>query len=239
MQQELSLIARGALTELLPAAARLGVGAVVWSPLGGGVLTGRYRGGTVGDGSRVARLRDMGTPAARGWAEAMLLPRHDWQAGLAAAVATELGTTPVAVAVAWARRQRGVTSVIIGPRTVAQLADNLAGFDLDLPPAATARLDEPGDPADLVRRYFEMWRTGEASTVDTLLAPAWTDHGHPWVRTPAGVSAGVRTVDVRLDTVLSDGATVTATGRVGDTPLVWVFRTDAGRLASLRTYRGL
>ncbi|MGI5177354.1 aldo/keto reductase [Dactylosporangium sp. CA-152071] len=243
VQPELSLIARDALAELLPAAAGLGVGALVWSPLGGGVLTGRYRGGTVEDGSRVARLRDMGTAAARGWAEAMLRPRYDWQAGLAAAVATGLGTTPVAVAVAWARRQRGVTSVIVGPRTIAQLADNLAGFDLDLPAPAVARLDDPGDPADLVRRYFEMWRTGDASTVDSLLAPDWTDHGHPSVRTPADVAATVaatgRAIDVELDTVLSDGATVTATGRVGDTPLAWVFRTDAGRLASLRTYRGL
>ncbi|MDG6105722.1 aldo/keto reductase [Dactylosporangium aurantiacum] len=235
VQPQLSLIARDALTELLPTAAGLGIGAIVWSPLGGGVLTGRYLGGTVAPGSRVARLRDMGTDAARGWAESMLRPRHDWQAGLAAAVAADLRATPTAVAVAWAGRQPGVTSVIIGPRTVEQLADNLAGFDLDLPAPAAARLDE--DPADLVRRYFTMWRTGDASTVDTLLAPDWTDHGHPSVRCPADVAAAVTPIPVRLDTVLTDGATVTATGRVGDTELVWVFRTHEGRLRSLRTYR--
>ncbi len=153
----------------------------------------------------------------------------------AAAVAADLRATPTAVAVAWAGRQPGVTSVIIGPRTVEQLADNLAGFDLDLPAPAAARLDE--DPADLVRRYFTMWRTGDASTVDTLLAPDWTDHGHPSVRCPADVAAAVTPIPVRLDTVLTDGATVTATGRVGDTELVWVFRTHEGRLRSLRTYR--
>jgi hypothetical protein len=164
----------------------------------------------------------MATPAASGWADAMLLPAYEWQAGRLAAVATELGGTPAAVAIAWARRQPGVTSVIVGPRTVPQLADTLAGFDLDLPPAA-ARLDDPGDPADLVRRYFAMWRTGDASTVDTLLAPDRTGHGHPAVRGPADVAAAVRVLDVELDSVLSDGVTVTATGRVGDTPLVWVF----------------
>jgi aryl-alcohol dehydrogenase-like predicted oxidoreductase/ketosteroid isomerase-like protein len=240
VQPQLSLIARDALGEVLPTAARLGVGAIVWSPLGGGVLTGRYRGGTVEPGSRVARLREMGTAPARQWAESMLQPRYDWQAGLAAAVATDLGSTPAAVAIAWARRQPGVTSVIVGPRTVDQLADNLAGFDLDLPPAAAARLDAAG-PAELVRRYFEMWRTGDVSTVDEILAPDWTDHGHPSVRRPADVAAAVAArpgLAVDLDTVLTDGTTVTAAGRVADAPLVWVFHTRAGRLATLRTYRG-
>lgn len=241
VQPELSLIARDALTELLPAATRLGAGAIVWSPLGGGVLTGRYRGGTVAPGSRVDRLRAMGTPAATGWAASMLLPRYDWQAGRVAAVADALGTTPAAVAIAWARRQPGVTSVIIGPRSTDQLTDGLAGFDLDLPPSAVALLDDPAGPADLVRRYFAMWRTGDTSTVEDILAPDWTDHGHPSVRGPADVAAAVAArpaLDVQLDTVLTDGATVTAAGRVADSALVWVFGTAGGRLASLRTYRG-
>ena len=163
----------------------------------------------------------------------MLQPRHRWQAGLVAEASARLGSTPAAVAVAWAAGQPGITSVIVGPRTVAQLADNLAGFDLRLP-----AFEEP-DAADLVRRYFAMWRTGDASTVDSLVAPDWTDHGHPSVRSPADVAAAVRPLDVTLDSVVSDGSTVTAAGRVGATPLVWVFGTDAGRLSSLRTYRGV
>jgi aryl-alcohol dehydrogenase-like predicted oxidoreductase len=56
--------------------------------------------------------------------------------------AAELGSTPTAVSIAWVLARPGVTSVIIGPRTYAQLDENLAGFDLDLPGDLIARLDE-------------------------------------------------------------------------------------------------
>lgn len=62
-------------------------------------------------------------------------------AGHVVALAAELGTTPAAVALAWVRDRPGVASVLIGPRTVAQLTDSLAGFTLELPPEAVARPD--------------------------------------------------------------------------------------------------
>ena len=65
--------------------------------------------------------------------------------------AAELGTTPTAVALAWVRSRRGVTSVIIGPRTLQQLEENLPGFDLELPPEVLSLLNDVSRPANRVR----------------------------------------------------------------------------------------
>ena len=61
-------------------------------------------------------------------------------------VAADLGTTPTAVSLAWVRSRRGVTSVIIGPRSVDQLKDNLVGFDLELLPETISRLNDISRP---------------------------------------------------------------------------------------------
>ena len=57
-------------------------------------------------------------------------------------VAAELGSTPTAVAIAWVLARRGVTSVIIGPRTFDQYEQNMAAFDLHLDPAVVKRLSD-------------------------------------------------------------------------------------------------
>jgi aryl-alcohol dehydrogenase-like predicted oxidoreductase len=57
-------------------------------------------------------------------------------------VAAEIGATPSAVALAWVLSRRGVTSVIIGPRTFEQYEQNMAGFDLQLEPAVIKRLSD-------------------------------------------------------------------------------------------------
>jgi aryl-alcohol dehydrogenase-like predicted oxidoreductase len=57
-------------------------------------------------------------------------------------VAAELGVTPTAVSIAWLLARRGVTSVIIGPRTCDQYEQNMEGFDLDLDPAVVKRLSD-------------------------------------------------------------------------------------------------
>ena len=61
-------------------------------------------------------------------------------------VAAGLGTTPTAVALAWVRQRPGITSVIIGPRSLDHLDGNLAGFELDLPAEAAGHLDAISDP---------------------------------------------------------------------------------------------
>jgi aryl-alcohol dehydrogenase-like predicted oxidoreductase len=148
LQPQYSLLARGIEAEILPTCERHGMGTLAWSPLGGGVLAGRYRQGQApGSDTRIGRLRASPMPAARSWAESMLSERNLRIAGETAAIAADLGASPASVALAWVARQPGVTAVIVGPRTVAQLDDSLAGFALTLPTAALTKLNEVSRPA--------------------------------------------------------------------------------------------
>ena len=107
---------------------------MVYSPLGGGVLTGKYkRGEPAPPGSR----------AARGgiWA-GMLDDRGVGLADEVAKIAGDIGATPTAVALAWVLSRRGVTSVIIGPRTFEQYEQNMEGFTLELDPAVITQLND-------------------------------------------------------------------------------------------------
>jgi aryl-alcohol dehydrogenase-like predicted oxidoreductase len=146
-QSQYSLLARSIEAEILPTCRRHGIGTLIWSPLGGGVLAGRYRPGeTPGSGTRIGRLRASPMPAARFWAEGMLSERNLTIASEVAGIARGLDASPASVALAWATRQPGVTAVIIGPRTLGQLRDNLAGFAISLPPDVLARLSEISEP---------------------------------------------------------------------------------------------
>ncbi|GIH98853.1 aldo/keto reductase [Planobispora takensis] len=150
LQPQYSLVVRDVEAEILPACERHGLGAMVWSPLAGGVLTGRYaRGVAPAADSRMGRLMASPAPMARAWADGLLHERALGIADEVGRVAAELGTTSTAVAIAWVRRRPGVTSVVIGPRTVEQLHGTLAGFALDLPAEAAERLDEVSRSAAL------------------------------------------------------------------------------------------
>ncbi len=142
LQSQYSLLARGIEPELLPTCERHGLGTLTWSPLGGGVLTGRYvRDAAPDRTSRIGRLLNSPSPLARAWAKDLLTERNLDIADETARIAGDLGTTSTAVALAWLRQRPGVTSVIIGPRTLDQLDENLEGFTLQLPADAIARLD--------------------------------------------------------------------------------------------------
>ncbi|MFI6346038.1 aldo/keto reductase [Streptomyces sp. NPDC050560] len=141
LQPSYSLLDRSAEAELLGVCARHGLGTLAWSPLGGGVLAGRYaRGARPGDDTRVGRLLRSTSPLARRWAGALLTERALDIADAVRDTAAELGATPVAVALAWIWHA-GLTSAVIGPRTLDQLRDNLAAPALTLPPEALTRLD--------------------------------------------------------------------------------------------------
>lgn len=147
LQPQYSLVARDIEADVLPVCRRHGLGTLVWSPLGSGVLTGRYaRGETPEDDTRIGRLRASPLPMARAWADSLFTDRNLAIADEVAKTAAALGTTPTATALAWVRQRRDVTSVIIGPRTVDQLAGNLEGFTLDLPADAVVHLDEISAP---------------------------------------------------------------------------------------------
>lgn len=135
VQVEYSLLARTAEGELLPAAAHHGVGLLAWAPLGRGVLTGKYTDGTPAD-SRAA------SPALAPYVEAR---RNERSARIVQAVLTAadgLGTSPLAVALAWVRDRPGVAAAVVGARDAAQLAASMATESVTLPAEIRAALDD-------------------------------------------------------------------------------------------------
>ncbi len=134
-QVEYSLVERGVEREVAPAAADLGLGVLAWSPLGRGVLTGKYRRGTPAD-SRAA------SPHFERFVGAYLDERC---AGIVEAVATAadgLGCSPLAVALAWVRDRPGVVAPIVGARTAGQLLGSLQAEDVTLPREIRRALDD-------------------------------------------------------------------------------------------------
>jgi aryl-alcohol dehydrogenase-like predicted oxidoreductase len=138
-QVEYSLLNRRVEAEVLPAAAALGLGVLPWSPLGRGVLTGKYRSGTPAD-SRAA------SPHFASFVGAYLDDRSSRVVEAVARAAEGLEWTPVEVALAWVRDRVGVTAPIIGARTAAQLKGALSVEECVLPPEIVAALDDVSSP---------------------------------------------------------------------------------------------
>lgn len=131
-QVQYSLLHREVELETLPQCVAQSVGVVAWGPLGGGVITGKYRADEppppdtrLAAGSTLARVTD----------------RSQAIAAELAAVAAEIGRTPAQVALNWVLHRVGVSSALIGARTVAQLTENLAGAGWRLDPELEARLE--------------------------------------------------------------------------------------------------
>jgi len=155
VQLEYSLVERSADRENLPMVEALGLGAALWSPLGGGLLTGKYRTGETG------RLQ--------AWKKVIQTDEDPAKAAVVDAVlaaADELGVPAARVAVAWLveRARRSTTGIvpIIGPRTAEQLDDYLAALDLDLG-SHYDRLDE------VSRIDLGQPHKGDANVLSTVL----------------------------------------------------------------------
>ncbi|MEJ7635841.1 aldo/keto reductase [Aeromicrobium sp.] len=134
-QVEYSLVNRDPEAEVVPAADHLGMGVLAWSPLGRGVLTGKYRSGIPAD-SRAA------DPAWEAFVSAYLTPGKFAVVEALARASEGLGVTIAHVALAWLVDRPDVASAIVGARTTAQLQENLASEDLDLPPEIVQALDD-------------------------------------------------------------------------------------------------
>lgn len=134
-QVEYSLLARRAEVEVLPALRHFEMGFFPWSPMGRGVLTGKYRGGVPRD-SRAAT-------AHFGWyVEPYLEARSRAVVEAVARAADGLGVSPLQVAWLWVRDAPGVTAPLLGVRTAAQLAPYLEAEPMTLPPEIAAALDD-------------------------------------------------------------------------------------------------
>lgn len=134
-QVEYSLMTRRAEVEILPAVRATGMGFFPWSPLGRGVLTGKYRRG-VPKGSRAA------TEHFAWFVEPYLQPRSQAIVEAVARAAEGLGMKPLEVALLWVRDAPGVTAPLLGARTLQQLEECLAVEDRELPAEIAAALDD-------------------------------------------------------------------------------------------------
>jgi aryl-alcohol dehydrogenase-like predicted oxidoreductase len=168
IQIEYSLADRTAERELLPMAEGLGLGATLWSPLGGGFLTGKYRNSSEGRLTGFKRLVHTESDA-----------RKTATLDAVLAIAKEVGATPSQVAVAWLRRRAAASTTalvpIIGPRSKAQLDDYLGSLAVTLSAEQQARLDAASDvplgtPHEQIASVAPRLAAGTA--LDPALVPA-------------------------------------------------------------------
>ncbi|UCF35923.1 MAG: aldo/keto reductase, partial [Acidobacteriota bacterium] len=143
-----NLMRRDIEREVLPACAAEGMGMLCWSPLGGGMLTGKYRREEKpAPESRVGLRADIDLP--RYWNEASFKILDE-----VLAVARETGKTPAQVALSWLLQDRRVTAVIVGVRTLRQIEDSLVAGDWDLTEEQRQRLT---DVVPFVHGYPRDW----------------------------------------------------------------------------------
>ncbi|MFD1555500.1 aldo/keto reductase [Paraburkholderia silviterrae] len=153
MQLEYSLIERNPEHEFADLATQLGMGLVPWSPLGMGVLSGKYRPSQSGaDGAAgltaiagAGRLQTVGPNPPPGFDK--LSPRNFAIVAELERVAHEAGRPMAQVALNWLYQKRGVSSIIVGATKAAQLEESLGALDFTLAPELVARLDAASEPA--------------------------------------------------------------------------------------------
>ncbi len=133
-QPQYSLLDRAIEQDVVPFARASGYGLVPHSPLGGGFLTGKYRRGAGAPAdSRAARQPAwLSTKTEQHWSLAAAL----------AGVSREVGCSPGQAAIAWVVAQPAISATIVGPRTLAQLEDNLGALEVRLAPEALRTLSE-------------------------------------------------------------------------------------------------
>jgi aryl-alcohol dehydrogenase-like predicted oxidoreductase len=135
VQNEYSLLNRKVEEEVIPAATALSLGFLAWSPLGRGVLTGKYRDGVPSD-SRGA------SPHFANFVDPYLTPRSNKIVEAVCVAAQGLGFSPLEVALSWVRDAPGVTAALIGARTGAQLRGILTVEQITLPEQVRIALNE-------------------------------------------------------------------------------------------------
>ena len=147
-QPQYSLVVRDIEEEIVPACELKGLGVVVWSPLAGGFLTGKYMPGAA---------KPAGSRAEEGWAfpERYFAANRDDILATLVDVARTLGRTPAQVALRWVMDQPFITSAIVGARNVTQIGDTLQAAGWRLPDEARDRLEKVSLPAARYPRSME------------------------------------------------------------------------------------
>jgi aryl-alcohol dehydrogenase-like predicted oxidoreductase len=148
LQIEYSLIERTVERELIPMAQAFELGLVAWSPLAGGVLSGKYHGGGATDGRYSSEMMKSMRPTG---------DRNDRIVAAVKQVSQQVGRSPAQVALAWLRYRDIPVIPIVGARKLSQLQDNLASLELKLTNEQVSALDaasaiEMGFPHDFYER---------------------------------------------------------------------------------------
>lgn len=154
------LLDRRAERELIPAARTLGVGVTIWSPLAGGLLTGKY----IDRPNNGVRLT-----SGNEWGDKHFSPAADAAIAGLAKLATEAGLPLITMSLAWTLQRPGVTSIVMGPRNADQMKQQLAAQEVELGDDLLAAIDDVVTPGRCVVPYF--------------LDDAWADfrpHAHRW-----------------------------------------------------------
>ncbi|MFM9995495.1 MAG: aldo/keto reductase family protein [Phycisphaerales bacterium] len=136
-QPQFNLIHRGNERDSMPTATKLGMGLVVWSPLAGGLLTGKYNAG-VPTGSRGDTTK---------WLREDLTEANLTRVREFCGIAKELGALPAQLALAWILGRPGITSVITGATTPQQVRDNIGAAAVKVPAEAERRIARLFPPA--------------------------------------------------------------------------------------------
>jgi aryl-alcohol dehydrogenase-like predicted oxidoreductase len=148
-QPPYNLLDRRIERELIPACQTYGLGIIPWSPLGGGFLTGKYKRqgnqpeGRYSDGAHFRAPKVLGNDAAFDAVEAL------------EKLASEKGCTLSQLSVAWCMHQPGITSPIIGPRTMEQFEDNLKALEVSMDSEDRKRIDAIVPPGSMSVPFYE------------------------------------------------------------------------------------
>ena len=147
------LLDRTAEREVIPAAQSFGMAVIPWGPLCGGLLSGKYTRDEQVEGARWQDGKDNANRRATD---------HTWEVlNFLRAMASDKGCSMSQLALAWNMAQPGVTAPIIGPRTFAQVEDNLQAVDVEMTEEDLARIDDLVPPKGYVVRYYD-----EANAID-------------------------------------------------------------------------
>lgn len=142
LQLEYSLVERGIEYEFPAMCQSLGMGLMVWSPLAGGLLSGKYRSGIAPESQEEGRLKvtaKAATPALRKTTD------RNWRiVAELEAVAAAIGKPLAQVAINWVANRPAVASVVLGATRLAQLEETLPALDFEIPDELRARLDAAG-----------------------------------------------------------------------------------------------
>ena len=161
-----TLEAREAEYELLPITIDQGLGVLVWSPLAGGLLSGKHRRN---------QATPEGTRQLAGWSEPPIRDEERlWDIiDTLVGIADERGVSAARIALAWTIGRPGITSVVIGGRTEAHIADNLGAADIVLSESERAKLDKVSAPPILYPYWHQLQTARDRlSTADlALLGP--------------------------------------------------------------------